>query len=38
MNCIPDGIHEMGLEDYQGFLEARRNLMAQKMRKYFESL
>ena len=38
MNCIPVGVHEMGLDDYDGFLEARRYLMAQKIRTYFESL
>ena len=38
MNCIPDGMEKMTVEDYPGFLKERRGLMAQKMRKYFESL
>lgn len=31
MNCIPDGVHGMGLEDYESFLSERRLLMAQKI-------
>jgi hypothetical protein len=38
MNCIPEGVEEMELEDYPAFLEARRLLMAKKIRTYFESL
>lgn len=38
MNCIPQGIENMGVEDYPAFLDARRHLMAQKIRTYFETL
>lgn len=38
MNCIPDGMEEMTVDDYQTFLVERRRLMAQKIRMYFESL
>lgn len=37
-NCIPEGIFEMGAEDYEDFLAQRRVLMAQKIRNYYESL
>lgn len=37
-NCIPDGIFEMGAEDYESFLAQRRALMAKKIRSYFEGL
>lgn len=37
-NCIPEGIFEMGVEDYEVFLAQRRVLMAQKIRNYYESL
>lgn len=37
-NCIPEGIYEMGAEDFRDFLAQRRILMAAKIRKYFESL
>ncbi len=38
MNCIPQGIHDMGLEDYPQFLAERRKLMARRIRTYFEGL
>jgi hypothetical protein len=38
MNCIPDGIENMTLDDYPTFLAERRKLMAQKIKTYFESL
>lgn len=38
MNCIPDDIFEMDYTRYDEFLEKRRTLMAQKIRKYYESL
>jgi hypothetical protein len=38
MNCIPNGIERMTIKDYPAFLAARRKLMAQKMRKYFDRL
>jgi len=38
MNCIPDGMEKMQVEDYDAFLEERRKLMARKMMQYFSSL
>lgn len=38
MNCIPEGIEQMEVSDYDQFLETRRDLMAQKMRTYFAGL
>lgn len=38
MNCIPECASEMGVEDYPAFLDARRLLMADKIRTYFQSL
>jgi hypothetical protein len=38
MNCIPDGIERMTVADYQAFLGARRKLMAQKIKTYFQGL
>lgn len=38
MNCIPEGIEQMEIGDYPDFLAARRKLMTQKMRVYFEGL
>lgn len=38
MNCIPDGMETMTVDDYPRFLEQRRNLMAQKLKNYFEGL
>lgn len=37
-NCIPEGIEQMTVEDYPAFLIARRQLMAQKIKTYFEGL
>lgn len=37
-NCIPSGIFDMGVRDYERFLEGRRVLMARKIRSYFEGL
>ncbi len=37
-NCIPGDIHEMTLEHYHDFLYARRKLMAQKIKKYYQGL
>lgn len=37
-NSIPDGFEHMEIDDYPAFLEQRRRLMAQKIRKYYESL
>ena len=38
MNCIPSDIFKMDQNDYIHFLEVRRLLMANKIRKYYESL
>lgn len=38
MNCIPEAISEMNIDDYQEFLEQRRILMAEKIKKYYYSL
>jgi hypothetical protein len=37
-NCIPVGLYEGSLTDYNGFLEERRRLMAQKIKTWFEKL
>src|SRR5215813_3845098 len=38
MNCIPDGMEHIDFEGYRSFLEQRRQLMARKIKKYFEAL
>lgn len=38
MNCIPDGMEEMDINDYEGFLHSRRGLMAGKIREFYERL
>ena len=38
MNCIPEGIECMTVDDYPSFLIARRKLMANKIKGYFETL
>jgi hypothetical protein len=38
MNCIPDAMELKEISDYQAFLEIRRQLMAQKIRTYFNCL
>jgi hypothetical protein len=38
MNCIPEGMENMTVDDYPAFLAERRRLIAQKIRKYFEGL
>ena len=38
MNCLPPGMETMTVDDYRGFLAARRALMAQKIKLYFETL
>ena len=38
INCIPDGMESMTVENYADFLECRRKLMAQKIKIYFEAL
>jgi hypothetical protein len=38
MNCIPDGMEEMDINDYEGFLHSRRGLMAGKIRDFYGRL
>jgi len=38
MNCVPEDIFEMSIDDYQNFLMLRRKLMAEKMREYYFGL
>ena len=38
VHCIPEGIENMQIEDYDGFLSARRQLMAQRIKEYFSML
>jgi hypothetical protein len=38
MNCIPEGMEWMTVDDYNTFLEKRRKLIAKKIKLYFESL
>lgn len=35
MNCVPKGIMEMKIEDYNQFLNLRRKLMSEKIRVYY---
>ena len=37
-NCIPEDIYDMDYTNFESFLEKRRHLMAQKIRKYYNSL
>ncbi|GBR76499.1 hypothetical protein NO2_1036 [Candidatus Termititenax persephonae] len=37
-HCIPDGMENNTIENYDGFLEARRKLMALKIRDYYFKL
>ncbi|MDR2652970.1 MAG: hypothetical protein LBC68_11795, partial [Prevotellaceae bacterium] len=37
-NCIPPNISSMTFADYDNFLSLRKNLIAQKIRKYYNSL
>ena len=38
MNCIPDGMEAMDINDYEGFLHSRRGLMAGKIRDFYGRL
>lgn len=38
MNCIPDGFADMDYTAYDNFITARRQLMAEKIRHWFETL
>ena len=37
-HCIPQGMDEIGVDDYNGFLQRRRFLMAGKIRDYYKRL
>jgi hypothetical protein len=37
-HCIPESIFEADINSYDGFLQERRKLMSQKMKKYYQSL
>jgi hypothetical protein len=37
-NCVPLSIYDMTIDDYEDFLEERRNLMAKKIKDYYFSL
>jgi len=37
-HCIPQSIFEMNIDNYHEFLEERRKLMAEKIKKYYKSL
>lgn len=38
MNAVPEAIMQMGVEDYNDFLQMRRKLMATKIKEYYHSL
>ncbi len=38
MHCLPDGMETMTADNYDAFLEERRNLMASKLKRYYDSL
>jgi len=38
MDCDPESTVNMTLEDYEEFLEERRYIMAQKIKRYFAVL
>ncbi len=38
MNCVPEGIFEMDINDYDDFLVLRRKLISQKIKDYYFSL
>lgn len=38
MNCIPEGVKDMDVSIYDDFLKKRRELMAKKIKTYFQSL
>jgi len=37
-NAIPIEVFDMTMDDYEEFLEMRRRLMADKIRRFYESL
>lgn len=38
MNCVPEEIRQMNIDDYNDFLILRRKLMATKIKEYYHSL
>jgi len=38
MNCIPEDIFNMNIDDYEDFLTKRRKLIAEKLKEYYYSL
>ncbi|MBD3181672.1 DUF262 domain-containing protein [Candidatus Poribacteria bacterium] len=38
MNCVPESVINMEIQDYEEFLEARRKLISQKIKTYYQSL
>jgi hypothetical protein len=38
MNCIPESILSMNIDNYEEFLNQRRILMARKIKEYYLSL
>ncbi|NLX87564.1 MAG: DUF262 domain-containing protein [Clostridiales bacterium] len=37
-NCIPEELFDMGIEEYDKFLDIRRRLIAERIEKYYKSL
>jgi hypothetical protein len=38
MHCLPETLLDDGIPDYDAFLDARRKLMALKIKRWFEAL
>jgi len=38
MNCVPEEVSDMNVDSYEQFLDARRKLIAQKIKVYYHSL
>ncbi|MEA3499874.1 MAG: DUF262 domain-containing protein [Candidatus Marinimicrobia bacterium] len=38
MNCIPDGMEEKNIDDYEDFLLQRRKLISQKIKDYYQKI
>jgi hypothetical protein len=38
MNCVPEELMKMNIDDYNNFLMLRRKLMANKIKEYYFSL
>ncbi len=37
-NCVPDSVFNAGLKAYEGFVQERKQLMANKIKRYYNSL